>query len=230
MTHLSIRAALLGLAVSAVSAGAQSGSPQPADPSVGAAVDRAVAAWTGVRTVRGTFRQSVSNALTGGTAAAKGTFQQDRPRRLSIRFTDPDGDAIVADGKAVWLYLPSASPGQVIKRPAADQSTVPIDFTSQFLDEPRSKYEIADGGRATVGTHPARILKLTPKRGSGSPFTRATVWIDDDDSLIRQFEVSDETGITRRIVLETLELNVPVDRDAFTFKVPKGVKVVDDRR
>ena len=66
-------------------------------------------------------------------------FQQDRPNRLAIRFTDPAGDAIIADGKAVWVYLPSSAPGQVIKRPATDRGSVPIDFTGEFLASPRNK-------------------------------------------------------------------------------------------
>ena len=30
---------------------------------------------------------------------------------------------------------------------------------------------------------------LMPKAGTNAPFTKATVWVDDDDSLIREFEV-----------------------------------------
>src|SRR6266496_3740324 len=93
--------------------------------STDATIDRAVAAWKSVRTTRGTFEQTVSNSLTGGTAKARGEFQQERPNKLAIRFTDPAGDAIVADGRAVWIYLPSSSPGQVVKRPATDRSAVP---------------------------------------------------------------------------------------------------------
>jgi outer membrane lipoprotein-sorting protein len=66
-----------------------------------------------------------------------------------------------------------------------------------------------------------------PKKGSGSAFTRATVWVDDQDGVIRQFEVTESNGITRRIRLTALSLNAAVDRDAFKFTVPKGVKVVD---
>ena len=96
-----------------------------------------------------------------------------------------------------------------------------------FLAAPRSKYDITDGGAQTVDGRSTRALKLLPKKGSGSAFTRATVWVDDQDGLIRQFEVSESNGITRRIRLTALSLNAAVDRDAFKFSVPKGVKVVD---
>ncbi|HMA22553.1 MAG TPA: outer membrane lipoprotein carrier protein LolA, partial [Gemmatimonadaceae bacterium] len=166
-----------------LAAGAQSGAQ-----SVDATIDRAVAAWAKVTTVRGTFDQTVSNSLTGSSATARGDYTQERPNRLAIRFTAPDSGAIVSDGKAVWVYLPSSAPGQVVKRPATDRSATPIDLTGQFLDAPRTKYDISAAGTRTVDGHTTRGLLLVPKKGATAPFSKATVWVDDDDSLIREFE------------------------------------------
>jgi len=107
--------------------------------STDATIDRAVAAWAKVKTVRGTFEQTVTNSLTGSSANSRGTYAQERPNRLAIRFEQPGTDAIIADGKVVWVYLPSSAPGQVIKRPATDRASVPIDLTGQFLGSPRTK-------------------------------------------------------------------------------------------
>jgi outer membrane lipoprotein carrier protein len=198
--------------------------------SADATLDRAVAAWSKVRTVRGTFEQTVTNPITGGSATTHGTFAQERPNRLAIRFSTPDSSAVVADGKYLWVYLPASAPGQVIKRAATDRAAVPIDPTGQFLDAPRSKYEISAAGTRTVAGHPAHGLALVAKPGAGTPVQRATVWIDDDDSLIREFESTETSGVTRHVRLTTLEPNAAVGRDAFTFAVPKGVKVVDQTK
>jgi outer membrane lipoprotein carrier protein len=195
--------------------------------SADATIDRAVAAWAKIKTVRGTFEQTVTNALTGSSANSRGTYAQERPNRLAIRFEQPGTDAIVADGKAVWVYLPSSAPGQVIKRPATDRASVPIDLTGQFLDSPRTKYDITAAGTRTISGHAAHGLTLVPKPGTSGPFTKATVWIDDDDALIREFEEIESNGVTRRVRLTTVEPNAPVARSAFTFVVPKGVKIVD---
>jgi outer membrane lipoprotein-sorting protein len=69
-----------------------------------------------------------------------------------------------------------------------------------------------------------------PKPGASSPFTKATVWVGDDDALIREFEVVEPSGVTRRVRLTSLETNVPIDRSTFTFVLPKGVKVVDQTK
>ena len=211
-------AALAGLAVGATPLAAQT--PD-------AIIDRAVAAWAKISSVRGTFEQTVSNALTGTSASSKGTYAQERPNRLAIRFDEPGKDAIVADGKFVWVYLPTSAPGQVIKRAGTDRSSVPIDLTGQFLDQPRKKYDIAAAGTKSVSGHPAHGLTLTAKAGTAGAFSKATVWVDDDDSLIREFEATDNNGVTRHVRLTTLEPNATVDRSTFTFTLPKGVKVVD---
>ena len=197
---------------------------------VDATIDRAVAAWATVKTVRGTFEQTVTNQITGSSATARGQYVQERPNRLSIRFSQPASDAIVADGKAVWVYLPSTASGQVVKRPATDPGATPIDLTGQFLDSPRAKYDITAAGTKTVDSHAAHALKLVPKKGTNAPFTQATVWVDDDDALIREFEVSEPSGVTRHVRLTAIEMNPTVDRSAFVFKVPAGVKIVDQTK
>src|SRR5262249_50216803 len=99
-------------------------------------IDRAVQGWAKIKSVRGTFEQTVTNQLTSSSATARGEYAQDRPNLLSIRFTQPAADAIVSDGKTVWVYLPSTAPGQVIKRSATDRTQTPIDLTGAFLDSP----------------------------------------------------------------------------------------------
>jgi outer membrane lipoprotein carrier protein len=188
-------------------------------------IDRAVAAYAKVRTARATFEQTIDNPLTGSAQTSRGEFQQQRPGLLSVRFTDPVGDRIVADGKAIWLYLPSTAPGQVIKMPATKGGAGTVDLTARFLDAPKTRYTISDAGAEVVAGRKARALVLVPR--TEQPFAKAKVWIDDEDGAIRQFEVSDANGLVRRVRLTSLRLNVPVDRGAFTFSPPKGVRIYE---
>lgn len=187
-------------------------------------VDRAVAAWDKVNSLRASFEQTVTNPLTGRAAKARGEYLQQGKNRISVRFTDPAGDRIVADGRALWLYLPSTTPGQVIRTSPRNGATV--DWTAQFLDSPKTRYTITDAGRATVDGRATRALVLKPKQ-KDTPFTTAKVWVDDRDGLIRQFEVVDASGIKRHVRLTSLRVNVPVEASAFRFSPPKGVRVVD---
>jgi outer membrane lipoprotein carrier protein len=193
--------------------------------SVDQTIDRAVAAWQAAKTVRASFEQTLTNPLTGSEVTARGEFQQQGRNRIGIRFTDPAGDRIVADGRALWIYIPSTTPGQVIRSSLA-QGANSVDLTGQFLTSPKSKYAISAAGTTSVGGRPAHGLLLVPTREGSQPFTRATVWVDDRDGLVRQFEVTDLNGVTRRVRLTSIQTNVPVDAAAFRFTPPEGVRVV----
>ena len=190
------------------------------------AVDRAVAAWKPVKSMSGTFEQTLTNTLMRSTSAAKGTFAQQQPNKLAVRFTDPAGDAIVADGTNLWIFLQQAAPGQVLKRPMTDDMASPIDV-GQFLDSPSTRYDIVAKGAEPVGDRPAQAVYLTPKKGTSAPFTKATVWIDDADGLIRQFEVTEPSGLVRRIRLTKINVNPTIPASEFKFSVPKGIRVVE---
>ena len=190
------------------------------------AIDRAVAAWKNVRTISGTFEQTLTNPLLRTTTMAKGTFAQQQPNKLSVRFTDPSGDAIVADGTNLWVFLQQAAPGQVLKRPLTDEMASPIDI-GQFLDAPASKYDIVAKGADSVDGRAAQALALTPRKGVDAPFARATVWVDDADGMIRQFEVTEANGLVRRIRLTKLNVNPTIAASEFRFTVPKGVRIVE---
>ena len=192
-----------------------------------ATIKRAIAAWSRVKTVRATFEQTLTNPLTGSKMTSTGALQQRKPSKLAITFTDPAGDRIVADGKYVWVYLQSATPGQVLRMNRTDVGAANTDLIGQFLSIPRSAYDVTAEGTEKVGARTARVLVLLAKPGQALPFVRAKVWVDTNDALIRQFESTDANGVTRHVRLLTLKPNVVVDAGAFTFNVPEGVRVVD---
>jgi outer membrane lipoprotein carrier protein len=203
---------------------AAQGSPSAAQRDL---LDRAVAAWARVRTARATFEQTIVNPLTGNTLHATGEYQQQRPGKLSVKFDQPANDRIVADGRYVWLYLPSTAPGQVIRTPLGSGGTGTVDLTAQFLTSPRSRFTVAAGGTQTVSGRATHAFTLVPKTASASaPFRTATVYIDDADATVRQFDVTEQSGLQRTVRLTSFRPNAAVDAKAFVFDVPAGVRVV----
>jgi outer membrane lipoprotein carrier protein len=190
-----------------------------------ATLDKAIAAWAKVRSLSGTFEQTLTNPLVRSSTVSHGEFRQQRPNKLAVRFTDPAGDAIVADGQFIWVYLRQAAPNQVIRRAQSEQMDVPLDL-SQFLSATASRYDIVGKGAESVEGRPANVVGLTPRSGTKSPFTSATVWVDDADGFIRQFEVVEPSGTTRRIRLTKMIVNPILSATDFSFAVPKGAKVI----
>ncbi|MEO6527950.1 MAG: outer membrane lipoprotein carrier protein LolA [Gemmatimonadaceae bacterium] len=189
-------------------------------------LDRAAALWSKARTARATFEQTITNSLTGGTLTATGEYQQQKPGKLSVSFSKPANERIVADGKYLWLYLPSTTPGQVIRTSMTEGSSGMMDPT-QFLNSPRARFIVVPAGTLAIGGRPTHAFTLTPKSKAGAPFQTATVWIDDADATVRQFDVAENTGVQRKVRLTSFKTNVAVDAGAFTFEVPAGARVVN---
>jgi outer membrane lipoprotein-sorting protein len=186
--------------------------------------DRAVRAYATARTIRATFEQTLTNPALHETRRSRGAFAQQGASRFAFRFTHPPGEAIVSDGNFLWLYLPSAVPKQVLKLPVALGAN--LDFLTQLLTNPRESYAVAVGGTATLDGQPVADFTLTP-RGSGTPFTSATLWIATRDLLVRQVEVVEPGGLVRRVRFSSIRAGGELPTDALTFTVPPGVRVVD---
>ena len=193
--------------------------------SADATLEKAVERYAEMKTVRASFEQTIENPMTGSRMVARGEIQQRKPNMLSVRFTDPAGDQIIVDGTSVWVYLPSTSPGQVIKQSVKSGSAAMLDPASELLRSPRTRYTITDAGTARLGERATRMLTLVPKTEMG--FAKATVWIDPADGTLRQFEVVDANGLSRRVRLTNIRMNVATDASAFRFTPPEGVKVFE---
>jgi outer membrane lipoprotein-sorting protein len=59
------------------------------------------------------------------------------------------------------------------------------------------------------------------------PFTRAVVWLDRESALPQRLEIHEQSGATRTLRLSRLRVNESVPKQTFAFKVPSGVRVVD---
>jgi len=195
--------------------------------SVDAIIDKAVATYAKAKTSKGTFDQAITNPLTGSTVKASGQFEQQRqPARFAFRFVQPKGDLIIGDGKWLWVYLPSSTPNQVIKVPMTEGGAGSLDLASRFFDSPKTRFAISDAGAATIGGRATHALLLKPK-SSTEPFSQAKVWIDNADGTLRQFETVESSGITRLVTITAVTPNATVDQKSFTFKPPKGARIVD---
>ena len=219
MNHIHVVAAMALLAIGAPKRQGQ----------VDGIIDKAVATYSRTKTSKGSFEQTITNPLTGSKATAKGDFEQQRqPARFSFRFVQPKGDMLIGDGKWLWVYLPSSTPGQVIKVPMTEGGAGSLDLASRFFDSPKTRFTITDAGAATIGGHATRALTLVPKT-NGEPFTRAKVWIDTDDGTLRQFETVEPSGITRLVTVTAVTPNATVNPKSFSFTPPKGTRIVDQQ-
>ncbi len=189
-----------------------------------AVIDRAVAAYAQLNSMRAEFTQTLTNPLTGSSQTTSGVILRKKPNFLSINFES--GDRVAADGSTLWVYLPSSVPGQVVRMPYTGGNASSVDPAEQFLNSPRAHFTVTSSGTATVGGRATHSVTLVPKRANAN-FTNAKVWIDDNDSSIRQFDVETANGLKRHVVITSFRANPELSRSSFKFAVPKGAKIVD---
>lgn len=219
---LGLSAAVVALAV----AGPASVAAQAGD----AAYDRVARAWGAQNSLAASFEQRITNPLLGRTLTSKGTFQQLRPNKVAITFTDPVGDRIVNDGKSLWVYLPSSTPGQVLKLPGNADGAVVVDLLGQLLEAPRKSFTITGGEAVTIEGRATRRVQLVPRTAGSVPFQKATLWLDEKEPRPVRVQVLDPQGIDRTITLTSWAPNTKIDAKAFRFSAPKGVKVLTNLR
>jgi outer membrane lipoprotein carrier protein len=191
-----------------------------------AVMERASKRYADMTSMSADFRQTITNPLTGTSAASRGTLLRKDPNLLSITFSDPRGDRIVSDGTNLWVYLPSSAPGQVMKLAAGAGGSMVIDPGGLFLTSPAARYNISGGNEVTVAGRKTVLVNLVPKRANNA-FSEAKVWVDAADYSVRQFEIVDVNGLTRRVTISNVKSNPTVSSSSFRFTPPRGSRVID---
>jgi len=179
--------------------------------------------YSRVTTLCADFTQHLSVPLLGDERTGTGRLCQAQPDRFAMRFTDPEGDAIVVDGEAVWIYYPSLDPKQVIKLPMAQQPGR-YDFHREFLEDPDTKYTVTYEAEDVVAGRPTHRLRLVPTRPTS--YRAAVVWIDTGTPVLRQIRIEEENGTVRTVTLTAVDLDAEPTADWFTFVPPPGTQVI----
>jgi chaperone LolA len=192
----------------------------------GSVLDRASASFDTVRTLQADFVQVVDNPMLGDPDTTRGQLFQRRPSYFAMRFTDPTGDRVVADGKKLWLYTPSTTPDQVIRSAIPENGTSGPNLIGQFVEHPRERYAAKYVRADSLPDGIADVVTLTPKT-QDYPYTEATVWISRRDGLVRRIDIVENSGQRRSIILRSIRVNQPISAREFTFSPTSALRVVD---
>jgi outer membrane lipoprotein carrier protein len=191
-----------------------------------AIIGRSARVYRSLASLRADFVQLIDNPMID-SAESKGTLAQAGPAKLAMRFTDPAGEAIVIDGQHVWVYTPSTVPGQVVRLSVPNGGPVyGYNLLAWFLDRPAERYQASYLRQERIDGRPTDVVQLIPAVPD-LPFNKAVIWLDQASALPRRLEIHEESGATRTLSLQRVRVNEPLPERTFTFKVPKGVRVVD---
>lgn len=185
----------------------------------GAAADRLQTFYKDVKSLRAGFEQTVTDASGKVMQQARGKMALQRPGKFRWDYERPHEQAIVADGKKIWLYDPDLEQVTVKLQDEALGDT-PAQLLSNIKPLEQS---------FRVSELPAKDglewVELTPK-SKDTGFDR--VRLGFDAKSLARMELVDAFGQTTRLSFAGVERNPRLDANMFTFTPPKGVDVVGE--
>ena len=189
-------------------------------------IRRASNAYRGMSSLQAEFVQVIEDASLGDTLTTTGRLYQSGQNAFAMRFTDPPEEAIVIDGRYTWIYTPSTSPGQVIRMSVESDPVYGVNLLARLLDRPGDRYDSTWLRADTVNGRKVGVVAIIP-RSMNANFSRAVLWLDTEDALPRRIELEESPGVRRILTLSKLRPNASIPRELFEFKIPRGVRVVD---
>jgi outer membrane lipoprotein-sorting protein len=191
-----------------------------------AIIGRAARVYRSLASLQADYVQVIDNPMID-SAESQGTLVQAGPDKLSMRFSQPPGEAIVIDGKHVWVYTPSTVPDQVIRMQVPSGGPAyGYNLLAWFLDRPTERYKASYLRGDRIEGRDVDVIQLIPAVPD-LPFDKAVIWLDRENALPRRLEIYESSGATRTLSLSHLRVNQQIPERTFAFQVPKGARVVD---
>ena len=165
-----------------------------------------IESWlNGLRSLRADF---VQFAPDGGRATGKLLFK--RPDKMRLDYDPPSPVLIIANGWEVTYYDRKLDQTSAMLTSATPLAFLLEDEISFAGDVTVTDYARADGQiRVTVVE--------TGEEDEGS----ITLFFEQDPIALRRWAVTDAQGLTTHVILDDVELGVPIQDDVFRFRNPR---------
>lgn len=170
-----------------------------------------------LKSISGSFSQSVTDANGRGGDQSRGTLALQAPRQFRWETKEPYVQTIVADGQRVWVYEPDLQ--QVtVRSQSSEEAHSPLTVLTD-LSQLDSQFTTTESGERDG----LAWLKLTSK-AKDPEFEYAELGFAAHD--LERMLFKDQLGNTTEIRFSDWKRNPKLAADTFKFTPPKGVDVM----
>lgn len=167
-----------------------------------------------ISTIQGNFTQIVYSQDNQMLASSKGSFKIKRPNQFRWNVITPMQQLTIADGKNIWLYQPDLE--QVVESVMTSKiGHTPLAILSGSTSILSKTYIITQPSSNTY--------QLLAKNTSGA-FHKIILTMEGNK--ISQMQLYDTLGQKTKVTFSRVQINEPINENAFQFVVPKGVDVI----
>jgi outer membrane lipoprotein carrier protein len=172
------------------------------------------------------FSADFTHTYEGGVLKKKlterGAVEVKKPGRMRWDYTSPEKKLFVSDGRKVYSYVPADKQVIVSSVPSDDEATTAVLFLAGKGNVTRDfNVSYAPGGSA--GTW---VLRLDPKLRQRD-YDWLILVVDRQSLQIRGLTAADQQGGKSTFQFTNFRENIGVDDSRFTFRIPRGVDVID---
>lgn len=170
--------------------------------------------YLGLRSLSGSFEQTVRSEAEGTTQRFSGSFWSVLPDRYRLEVTSPERQVIVAGDSALWFYFPAENRAV---REAQPRSMPLLAFLEPVLDPATTaRIEQLPDGRTLV--HVETEDEMTALQD-------LRLELSADRRRIEAFEFSDPWGQDYRFILTAQQWNPQLPDATFEFTPPRGTTI-----
>ena len=170
-----------------------------------------------LKSISGSFNQSVTDANGRRGDESRGTLALQAPRQFRWETKEPYEQTIVADGQRVWVYEPDLQ--QVtVRSQSSEEAHSPLTVLTD-LSQLDSQFTATESGERDG----LAWLKLTSK-AKDPEFEYAELGFAAHD--LERMLFKDQLGNTTEIRFSDWKRNPKLAADTFKFTPPKGVDVI----
>ncbi len=172
------------------------------------------------------FTADFTHTYEGGVLKKKiterGIVQVKRPGRMRWDYTSPEQKEFVSDGRRIYSYVPADKQVVVSAMPQEDQATTAVLFLVGKGNVSRDFVaSYTDGGGPDTWA-----LKLEPTHRQRD-YDWLVLIVDRKTMQIRTLVAADQQGGRSTFQFTNYRENVGLADKIFTFKIPRGVDVIN---
>jgi len=197
-----------------------------ADAEVASLIDAVEKRYHTVQDLSAQFQQTSYFAGLDRTQSSKGKVYFKSPGMMDWQYEEPTKQRFVSDGTTVWFYEPDEQAPQVT---IADfkksfSSEVPVSFLLG-IGSLKKDFTIKTACRNTGEI----LMQLSPKKPDPN-LSKFFLFVRSSDHSITGARIVDAGGNETTILLSDRKFNIKLKSARFSFSIPRGTFIVDNRK
>lgn len=163
----------------------------------------------------------------GDKSYKNGIIKYKAANRMLVEFSSPKGQKIIANGKNMWIYIPSMNvvAEQDLK---SESGSLFSSATGSGLKRLFSKYHYKFASKKQPEKQSDGTMRYTlflKQRETRSGFRTIKLWISEDYLITKAQGVS-TTGKSVEIDFNNIKTNVSLSNEIFDFDIPSKARII----